>query len=208
MKRLLSISLFLIGIIVIGCGQEKERILFNLEKYHNPKTLLTHQDSAIAFINYLQRNEIEKARKLFPKMFEIDVSVGIIKMEGEEPFLVGVGEYVNDYSNNSYDLLALTVYLKKQYNTKIDFYDKMIRGSIRLDTTNIAAMYLLSEIRYKHGLATDAAYLINKMKKLDNNNQEVNRIYSLTKDIKIDKSLPKSLYEFAKLDVIYVDLVE
>src|SRR5690606_12171658 len=122
--------------------------------------------------------------------------------------LVGVGEYVNDYSNNTYDLLALTCYLKKQYNTRIDFYDKMIRGSIRLDTTNIAAMYLLSEIRYENGLATDAAYLISKMRKIEKRNQEINRIYSFTKDIEIDKSLPVSLYEFAKLEVIYVDPVE
>lgn len=166
-----------------SCAQgrkQEESLNFDLAKYESPEILESKRDSSIAFINLLKKGDYRGAKQIYPKTFDLDVSIGIQEIEGEKPSLIGLGNYVNDYSKNTYDLLALTVFLRERHNANVELYDKMLRGALRLDSTNVPAMYLLSDLRYEHGKAPDAYYLIQRMHEEAAGNQEIDRLYSLT----------------------------
>lgn len=187
MKRAYLALSILISICLLSCVQGKETkakdtrgndiVTFDLSRYHNPTLLTSKKDSSLAFINLLSKEDLKGAERIYPKMFSLDITSGVVTVEGEQPMLVGLGEYVLDYSKNTYELLALSVFLKKKHNTRLELYDQMLRGSIRLDSSNVAAFYLLSEVRHKYGVKEDAYYLISKMKELDTESPEIDRLY-------------------------------
>lgn len=139
-----------------------------------------------------------------PDFFLIDVSPGIIRIPGKDPFLAGLGDYLDKYSSNSYDLLALSVFLREMYNIRKDLFDKMLRGSLRLDSNNVSAMYLLAKFRYENGIENDAFYLVKKLYTIDKNAKEVHRLYSLFEETygDLEGELP-TFEDFLKYDVSY-----
>lgn len=204
MNRYCITLFFLILSFNHSCAQKRRTIEFDLMKYQNPIKFNNQNDSTIAFVNYVQYGAYDKAKKIYPEIFKVDPSAGIIQFEKEEPYLSALGDYIEDYSNDSYQLLALSVYLKQKYNTRLELYDKMLRESILLDTTNIAAIYLLSQLNYEYGINYDAAYLVLKMKEQKGNNQEIQRLYNFFEPQieEISKNLP-SLTEFMSVDIRY-----
>ncbi|AMM52264.1 hypothetical protein TH61_15160 [Rufibacter sp. DG15C] len=200
-----------------GCGKNSKinneaiksitpyQIEYSFSQYSNTKSLTNHKDSSIAFINSLYKKDFKQAKLLNPKISSLVVTEGIINMNGEKPFLNGLGGYIEDYWRDSYDILSLTVYLKINYNTRLDLYDKMLRGSLRLDSTNVPALYLLSEVRYKYGIKEDAYYLINLMNTIEGDNPEVARLYKNTEPFikRLNQPLP-SLCDFLRTDILFL----
>lgn len=180
--------------------------LFNFNDYKKISSPKSKKDSTIVFINLLNNGQYEKAEKIYPKLSKIDVSSGMIRVEGKEPFLNGLGDYMYDYDKNTYDFLALSVYLKSKYNTRLEFYDKMIRGSLRLDSTNVPAIFLLAKLRYENKIMPDALYLANKMVELEPNNNKLREIRDnlQSRQAPLGENLP-TFSEFLKTDIYYIE---
>lgn len=188
-----------------SCAQERI-IEFNHEKFQMVSTPKSHKDTCISFINYVISNNFSNSKELRPDIFMIDVSSGMIKINGMAPFLAGLGDYLDNYSSNSYDLLALTVFLRAKYNTRKDLYDKMLRGSLRLDSTNKSVLYLLAKLRYENNMINDSYYIINHLYNIDENSTEINVLYTSFKNKYGDlKGEFPTLNEFITTDVSYYE---
>lgn len=187
-------------------AQEQREIIFDHEKYQKVNKPTGQKDTCIAFINIVLSKNFEKSKKLRPDIFLVDVSSGMISIKGKESFLAGLGDYLDTFSSDSYDLLALSVFLKEKYNTRKDLYDKMLRGSLRLDSNNVSALYLLAKFRYENGIINDAFYLVKQLFEIDKGSEEINALYFLFKETygALDDDLP-SLEEFLKYDVSYYE---
>lgn len=208
-KIIVFMSYLNLFVISFSCGQnslKEEKILFNYDHYQNGGLLKNKQDTSVVFINFILKHDFENARTLVPQLFDIDVSPGMIAISGHKPYLAGVGDYVDDFSKNSYDLLNLAVFLKEKFNANKELYDKILRGSLRLNSENLSALYLLAKLRYENGIENDAYYLILRLNDLDGDNPEIKRICSLLgkKIGNLDKELP-TLEDFLRYDVTYYE---
>ncbi|WP_162340432.1 hypothetical protein [Cyclobacterium salsum] len=187
-------------------AQEQKKIEFNHKRYQTVSRTISHKDICIDFINSVHSNDFEKSKKLRPDFFLIDVSSAMIRIPGKEPFLAGLGDYLDAYSSDSYDILALSVFLREKHNVRKDLFDKMLRGSLRLDPNNVSALYLLAKFRYENDIENDAYYLVKKLYTIDKSSKEIIRLYSLFEEAygEIEGELP-SLDDFLKYDVSYYE---
>ncbi|MBF9253402.1 hypothetical protein I2I11_08870 [Pontibacter sp. 172403-2] len=166
-----------------GCSnaQQKSPALFNFEEYKTISKPTTKQDSAIVFITLILDKKYEQAEKLYPAMFKIDVAPFMSEGTEYNPYLAEVGEFVNDYMN-TYDGVSLAVFLENKYNAHDNVYDMLLRGSLRADSTNVPAMFLLAKLRYKNDITDDAYYLVQHMMKLEPDNKKVRELNAYFKD--------------------------
>src|SRR5690554_2998061 len=195
--------------IQFSCSQnisQGEQLTLIYSNYQTVDVLASQRDTSIAFINLILAHDFERSRVLIPELFDIDVSPGIIQMMGRRPFLAGVGDYIDEFSSNSYELLNLAVFLRVKYNAKLEIYDKIIRGSLRLDPNNLSAIYLLAKLRYENGMENDAYYLISKLRALDGENMEIKRTYEiLNKMLNNSEKVLPNFDEFVRHDVTYYE---
>lgn len=179
----LKIGLFFVLLANAGCsnGQRKSEELFKFDEYKEVVKLESKQDSSIAFINLILNKKYVDAERIYPAMFKIDVSPGMSEGPGYKPYLGAVGEFVYDYSN-TYDIISLAVFLENKYNAHNDVYDMLLRGSLRADSSNVPAMFLLAKLRYENDITDDAYYLVQQMVKLEPENKKVKEINTYFKD--------------------------
>ncbi|WP_125185484.1 hypothetical protein [Botryobacter ruber] len=185
--------------------QQTQSNLFNFEEYKTISKPTTKQDSAIVFINLIHNKMFKEAEKIFPSMFKIDVSPFIRKGTDYSPYLGGVGEFALEYMN-TFEMMALAVFLEHQYNTHNDVYDMLLSTSLDLDSTNVAAMFLLAKLRYEQDVKDDAYFLVQHMYRLEPENKEVSELYTFfEKNHKpLENNLP-SFKEFINEEVHYRD---
>lgn len=211
MYNIKAIVFFFYNVIMVqvGCSQstsQDERLSFVYSNYQTVEILESQKDTSIAFINLILAHDYERSQELLPELFNIDVAPGIISMMGKRPFLGGVGDYIDEFSTSSYDLLNLAVFLRVKYNARLELYDKIIRGSLRLDPNNLSALYLLAKLRYENGMENDAYYLISKLRVLDSSNTEIKRIYeTLNRTLNDSEEVFPTFEEFVRYDVTYYE---
>ncbi|MBC5773911.1 hypothetical protein H8S95_07535 [Pontibacter sp. KCTC 32443] len=202
-----KLTLFALLMICFSCtsnAQKKEPNLFNFKNYKTitgaPKT---EKDSAIVFVNYILDNNYMEAEKLYPDMFKIDVSPYMNEGPGYEPYLGYAGEFIVDYTT-SYSNMALAVFLENKYRAYDGVYDMLLRGSVNMDSTNLAAIFLLAKLRYENGITDDAYFLVQHMINQGPENKEVQKINAwFNKNHKpLSNNLP-TLERFMKEEVFY-----
>jgi hypothetical protein len=206
MKTELTIITLLVTLFSCTSAQRQQPDLFSFKEYASPKTMESKRDSSLVFVNLVLDNRFAEAEKIYPAMFRIDVAPGMSEGPGYEPYLAEVGEFVYDYSN-TYDIVSLSIFLDKKYNAHNDVNDMLLRGSLRADSTNVAAMFLLAKLRYENDMSDDTYYLVQHMMKLEPKNKKVRELHAWFQGNQepLAKYLP-SFDEFIKQEVYYREL--
>ncbi|RAU83154.1 hypothetical protein [Pontibacter arcticus] len=181
MKIKLTLIIFLAALNGCSSAQQKQAPDFCFQDYASPEALEAKRDSSLAFVNLVLNNEFEAAEKLYPAIFKIDVAPGMSEGPGYEPYLAEVGEFVYDYTN-TYDIVPLAVFLENRYNSHNNVYDMLLRGSLRADSANVAAMFLLAKLRYENNITDDAYFLVQHMMKLEPENKKVRELHAWFQD--------------------------
>ncbi|EJF10151.1 hypothetical protein [Pontibacter sp. BAB1700] len=203
-----KLTLLLLLSILCSCtnAQQIQKADFNFKVYASPDVLNTKKDSVIAFTNLMLDKKFSEAEKIYPEMFKIDVSVYMNEGPGYEPYLGYLGEFVIDY-DNTYSNLALATFLEQKYNALDNVYDMLLRASLNMDPSNVAAMFLLAKLRYEHDITDDAYFLVQHMMKLEPENKKISQLHTWFKNnhAPLGNNLP-SLKEFVEQEVYYREL--
>lgn len=177
----------------------QEEVIFDYEDF------IKGQDQENDSIDGLIIGDIEIS-KLFPSVLKIDVGP-LFKDENGQEYLGYLGEYVLPYASNPDSLLALSFYLKKNFNLKNSIYDQLLRQCIILDSNYNKAIFLLAELRFKRGgYAEDAYFLMSLLKKHYPKNEEVNKIYDYfhKRAGGVDPLIPENFKDYLFTDYFYI----
>lgn len=162
------------------------------------------QDQNVDSIDLFIKGDLDVSA-VYPSIPQIDVG-SLPKDENGKEYLGHLEEYVLAYASDPDSLLALSFYLKKQYNLKNSIYDQLLRQCLVLDKGFNRALFLLAELRYKKGGYTeDSYYLVSLLKDRLPENQEVTRIFNYFKKVIAAKPLqPDSFKEYLFKDYYYL----
>jgi|GEM_PF-6553570 len=192
----MKFQIFIFCLISIFSSCNSQRLVsYDLERLIKEEKIESKslKDSVDQFIvSVLSDKRDEMSYHFFPEITSIDVSSYISKVDGNS-FLVGVGSFVRPFSKSSEKLLALGVFMRKNYKLRKASFDNILRSCIALDGNNFEALYLLSELRYEAGYVKEAKYVLEVLNQRTPLNSEVKQLIA-----RMNKTEAAKFYSFEK----------